>query len=117
MEPIEANELQHPKVVQPEILLSLIEERLKLLGFADRRRRQLAYDMESLYNDNIRFVSKMNSFLTTPPDNRDGVANLIADLWADLEHTKLHIRSSQRPLRRLLQHVTSAAEELDKQKS
>lgn len=106
----EAKELQHASPIEPEFLLALIDERLKLLRFADRRYKHLVYDIESLYNDNIRFIEKVNALLTTPVDDLDRVASLVSDMWVDLEHAKLHIRSSSGPLRRLLDHVTGLAE-------
>jgi hypothetical protein len=97
-----AGELQRPSQVDPLLLKEGIDRRLDELGYKETRRRySLSTDMDFVYNRSIAAIQTINQLIETDQDSSATVSRL-REVLRDLSH---HIKSSERSLYRLEEHI------------
>jgi hypothetical protein len=99
-----AKHLQFPNEVDPSYLKDVIDRKFAELGYKDTRRHySLSMDLEFVYSQAIGSVRLVN--LLIEERDLDRAASAVADLRAKLDDLAHHIRSADKPLESLLEHI------------
>ena len=102
-------ELPHPWQVDFRYLCDLIERRIAATGYRLRKRGYVG-EMEIIYNNSMKVVLAINTFLESPEDDYDEMLEALVDLNIGLRYYRFPVARSRRFRERLENHIGWTAE-------